>query len=187
MNWIALIVCLCLFITWFGWTYNRLITFRNRVREAWSGIDVQLKRRHDLIPNLVATVEAYASHESDVLEDLTRLRAQPHTPESRDDAEEAENDVSESLGRLIAVVERYPELRADANFRALQEDLVEIEDHLQYARRYYNGAVRDQNTFAESFPSNVVARLFDFESEDYFEVERSLDRNSPSVSLGDRP
>lgn len=186
MSLTPLIICIGLFILWIGWTYNRLVAFRNRVREAWTGIEVQRQRRHHLIPNLVTAVESYASHESGLLDDLTRLRAQPRTSRHFEDAEEVENDVSESLGRLMAAAERSPDLKADTDFQALRDDLVEIEDHLQYARRYHNGAVRDQNTFVGSFPGNLAAWIFRFDSEEFFEVESALEP-APAVSPGDNP
>lgn len=169
------------------WMFNRLIVHRNRVREAWSGIDVQLKLRHDLVPNLVTAVKGYASHEKDVLEEVIRKRALTEDVKEHGDMEDAENDLSRSLVSVFALAEAYPELKADENFIDLHNNLVAIEDTLQLARRYYNGTVRDHNIYVESFPSNVIAGLFDFPVADYFEIELASERVAPKVSLSDEP
>ena len=169
---------------WTVWTFNRLIRRRNLLREAWSGIDVQLKRRHDLIPNLVDCVKGYQAHERSLLEDLTRARAAgAGTWEGAREVSATENSVSRNLRELVAVAEAYPDLKADANFRQLSASLVEVEDNLQYARRYYNGTVRDYNILAESVPSNLLARATGFQSAAFFEVESAMDRNAPEVKL----
>lgn len=167
---------------WAVWTFNRLIRNRNRVDEAWAGIDVQLQRRYDLVPNLVSTVKGYVSHESKVLERVTRLRGQPemNLPERA----QQETGLSRSIGRLFALAEDYPELKASDGFRQLHESLVKIEEHLQYARRYYNGSVRDNNNLVEGFPSMLVARLFGFISASFFEIELASQRSAPEISLG---
>ncbi len=167
------------------WMFNRLIVHRNRVREAWSGIDVQLKRRHDLVPNLVTAVKGYASHEKDVLEEVTRVRARSQGAQPGGDMEAAENDLSRSLASVFALAEAYPELNADKSFVDLHKNLVAIEDTLQLARRYYNGTVRDNNIYVESFPSNLIAGLFDFPTADYFEIELASERVAPIISLSD--
>jgi len=163
------------------WIYNRLVRNRNLVSEAWAGIDVQLQKRSELVPNLVKTVKAYAAHESGVLEDVTRLRA---STESRIDARaKHETAFSRSLGRLFALAEDYPDLKASEGFQQLHSSLVEIEDHLQYARRYYNGAVRDNNNLVEAFPSNIIAGSFKFTLAEFFEIELASQRSAPNVDL----
>src|SRR5262249_28489428 len=142
--------------------YNRLVRQRNMVREGWSGIDVQLKRRTDLIPNLVETVKAYAAHERGVLDDVTAKRASSIAADDVRQQVAAERALQGSLGRLFAVAEAYPDLKANANFLALQQQLAEIEDQLQMARRYYNGTVRNLNISIQSFPNNLLAGLLGF-------------------------
>ena len=137
--------------------YNRLVRSRNMVEEGWSGIDVQLKRRADLIPNLVETVKGYASHEKSVLDEVTEARAATSQARSVEGTQQAADMMTAALGRLFAVAEAYPDLKADGNFRQLQSQLAETEDMIQKARRYYNGAVRTLNTLVEQFPSNLVA------------------------------
>ena len=159
-------------------TFNRLVRHRNLVREAWSGIDVQLKRRHDLVPSLVESVRGHATFERGVLEDVTRLRGS--APASRA-LQDGENALSAQLRGLLAVAEAYPQLRAGESFLELQKRLAEVENHLQMARRYYNGTVRDYNTVVESFPSNVVAGAFGFTLADFFQVESALERAVPEV------
>jgi len=163
------------------WVYNRLVRQRNLVKEAWAGIDVQLQKRHELVPNLVETVRGYTRHESSALEKVTRLRAGAAAP----DAERAagESSLSRSIARLFALAEDYPDLKASEGFQQLHRSLVEIEDHLQYARRYYNGAVRDLNNLVESFPSNLVARPFGFRSAPFFEIELASQAGAPDVRL----
>jgi LemA protein len=166
--------------------YNRLVRNRNVVSEAWAGIDVQLQKRSELVPNLVQTVKGYTAHESSVLEDVTRIRnaAKPFvettTVETRAEQETA---LSRSLGRLFALAEDYPDLKASEGFQQLHSSLVEIENHLQFARRYYNGAVRDNNNRVESFPSNIIAGAFKFKTAEFFEIEMSSQRNAPNVQL----
>jgi len=147
---------------------------------------VQLKRRHNLIPNLVTTVTAYARHEEDVLKEVTEVRSRFTKKQNVKETGELENGVSRSLKTLLALVEAYPDLKADKNFLELQDELVEIEDHLQYARRYYNGSVRDLNNLVESFPSNLVCGLLGGRSSDYFEIDRAIERQVPSVSMTGR-
>lgn len=165
--------------------YNRLVSLRQMSEEAWSGIDVQLKRRSDLIPNLVETVKGYAAHERGVLDEVTELRTRAAAVPSGDveGRAKAEGALSLALGRLFAVAENYPDLKASANFLALQRDLSNLEDEIQMARRYYNGAVRNLNTTVESFPSNIVADRFSFAKRQYFEIEEPGDRALPKVSF----
>ena len=148
------------------WLFNRLIRSRNRVSEAWAGIDVQLQKRSELVPNLVQTVKGYAAHESTVFEEVARIRKTGET--SVDARAQQETALSKSLGRLFALAEDYPDLKASEGFQQLHGSLIDIEDHLQFARRYYNGSVRDNNNLVESFPSNIVSGLFNFETAEFF-------------------
>ena len=168
-------------LAWCVWTYNRLVRVRNQVNEAWAGIDVQLQRRYELVPNLVATVKGYMKHESGVLERVTRLRATPEM--GTGERASQESGLSRSIGRLFAVAEEYPDLKASAGFRQLHSSLVEIEEQLQYARRYYNGSVRDNNNLVEGFPSMLIARLFDFHAAVFFEIELASQRQAPEINL----
>ena len=163
------------------WIYNRLVRQRNLVAEAWAGIDVQLQRRHELVPNLVKVVKAYARHEAQTLEGVALARGS--NPAAAPGLAEQETALSRSLGRLLALAEDYPELKASGNFIQLQQDLVEVEDQLQYARRYYNGSVRDLNNLVESFPSRLVARPFGFRCAEFFEIELASQREAPRVQL----
>lgn len=161
--------------------FNSCVRLRNRAREAFAGVDVQLERRHDLVPNLVKTVGAYARHERQTLDDVVRARSAATEASALPEKERSESGLQGGLDRLILLVERYPELKADRNFRRLHDDLVEVEDHLQYARRYYNGCVRDFNTRIQQVPANVVARLFGFSKLEFFELEERAGRRPPSV------
>ncbi len=165
--------------------YNGLVKKRQMVQEGWSGIDVQLKRRANLIPNLVETVKGYTSHESETLEAVTRIRTQASALPADDVAgrARAEGQLSQALGRLFAVAEAYPDLKASQNFSDLHASLDEIENAIQMARRYYNGAVRGLNVAVESFPSNLVANQFKFEKAEYFEIENEADRAVPQVQF----
>ena len=176
-----LISVLLIPLVWGVWTYNRLVGTRNQVNEAWAGIDVQLQRRYGLVPNLVAVVKGYMRHESGVLERVTRLRAQPEM-ETGERASQ-ESGLSRSIGRLFAVAEDYPDLKASEGFRQLHSSLVEIEEQLQYARRYYNGSVRDNNNLAEGFPSMLIARFFNFNQAVFFEIELASQRQAPEINL----
>jgi len=166
--------------------YNRLVTLRQRVREAWSDIDVQLKRRYDLIPNLVETVKGYAAHEKGVFEAVTQARANAisagatGSPEQR---AQAENILTGALRSVFAVAEAYPQLQASQNFRDLQENLTATEDKIAFARRFYNGNVRDYNTGLQTFPTNILAGMFGFTAEQYFELTDAKEREAPKVSF----
>jgi LemA protein len=166
---------------WGIWTYNRLVAKRNQVSEAWAGIDVQLMRRYDLVPNLLATVKGYMKHESGVLERVTRLRQAPQMDVEKRAGEES--GLSRSIGRLFAVAEDYPDLKASEGFQQLHASLVEIEEALQFSRRYYNGSVRENNNLVEGFPSLLVARIFGFRSAAFFEIELASQRQAPAVNL----
>ena len=159
-------------IVWAVVIYNKLVRDRNRVDAGWSDIDVQLKRRHDLIPKLVDAVQQYASYESSTIAAITELRGEAGELDGAARAR-MEGDISRGLHRLIAVAESYPDLQASDNFLALQRDISAVENDIQYSRRYYNGAVRNLNTRIESFPDIVLARLFRFQAREYFELEAS--------------
>ncbi|PLY03311.1 MAG: hypothetical protein C0623_01735 [Desulfuromonas sp.] len=163
--------------------YNRLVRDRNRVSTALSDIDVQLKRRYDLIPKLVAAVEQYARYERATLTTVTEIRNQASAIDGVCQKAPLEQQLGQGLGKLIALAEDYPELKADQSFLQLQNDLTDIENHIQYARRYYNGAVRNLNTRIGSFPDLVVARLFRFCPQAFFEIESPEQLNSPEITL----
>jgi len=164
-------------------TYNALIKLRNRTQEAWSDIDVQLKRRYNLIPNLVETVKGYAAHEREVFQKVTEARSRAMGATGLKEKEKAENVLSNTLKTLFAVAENYPQLRASENFLELQRELRDTEDKIQAARRFYNGNVRDLNIKIESFPSNIVANLFTFEKMELFELEIAEAREAPKVEF----
>jgi LemA protein len=180
---VAALVAGGVILLWAVATFNGLVRQRNKVREAFSGVDVQLKRRHDLVPNLVKVVGAYAKHERDTLEEVVRARTEAEAAAAVPDRERTEEGLSRSLDRLVALVERYPDLKADENFRRLQADLVEIEDHLQYARRYYNGTVRDWNTAIEQVPARFVAAAMGARPEPFFQLDAASERERPDVAL----
>jgi len=166
------------------WIFNRLVKDRNQVRSAWSDIDVQLTRRHDLVPQLVDAVKAYAGYERSTLEAVTALRTRSDQAARLADKAELETRLQAGIEKLIAVAEAYPDLKADGNFLALQRQLTEVEDHLQYARRFYNGAVRIYNTRIETFPHLLVARPFGFAPSEFFAVPGEDVRNAPRVEVG---
>lgn len=164
--------------------YNRLIRSRNRVDTAWSDIDVQLQRRHDLVPRLVTAVDQYAQYERATLEAVTELRAEAMQQADVRARGRVEEKLSAGIERLIALAENYPDLKANENFLKLQHELVETENYLQFARRYYNGSVRDYNTMTESVPSNVVAGMFGFTQRDFFQKTSDEAANVPLVKFG---
>ena len=184
MLWVILIVAAA-FALYAVIIFNSLVRTRQMANEAWSGIDVQLKRRSELIPNLVETVKGYAGHERSVLEDVTKLRGAARALPENDVASraQAETALSLALGKLVALAENYPDLKASRNFLELQQQLSQLETELQMARRYYNGTVRNQNVLVQSFPSNLIANLFDFSQRQYFEVPNEADRAPPAVNL----
>ena len=174
MVWIIVAVVVVLLVVIFGAMYNGLVKLNVRAQEAWSDITVQLKRRYDLIPNLVNTVQGYAAHEKGVFEDVTKARAQALNAQGVEETAQAENMFEQTLKSLFAVAEAYPQLKADANFKALQDELVDTEDKIQAARRFYNGVVRDFNTKRTVFPTNIFASMLGFrEDKEFFEVEES--------------
>ncbi len=167
---------------WGVFVFNGLVRTRNQVRSAWADIDVQLTRRHDLIPRLVTAVKAYAAHERATLEAVTELRARAVATERPGALGEVESALEQALGRLFALREAYPDLKANENFQDLQRELVDVEDHLQFARRFYNGAVRDMNTRAQRFPDLLVARAFRFGESEFFQADAE-EREGPLVDL----
>ncbi|AJA06561.1 membrane protein [Candidatus Nanosynbacter lyticus] len=160
-------------------SYNGLVTLRNRVEEAWSDITVQLKRRTDLIPNLVNSVKGYATHEKEVFEKVTEARSAIMNAQGAADTAKAENMMEGVLKSLFAVAEAYPELKANQNFLQLQQELVDTEDKIQAARRFYNGGVRDLNTKIQTFPANIVAGMFGFQAKEFFDVEDRASVENP--------
>jgi len=164
--------------------YNKLIRLRNTVKSSWSDIDVQLKKRYDLVPNLVETVRGYASHERNLLENVTKARSTAMHAATPADKAKAENMLTDTLKSLFALAEAYPDLKANANFMQLQSQIKELEDNIEYARRYYNAVVRDFNIIIESFPSNIVAGAFGFKQEEFFELEApEVERKPVKVSF----
>lgn len=176
----VLVVILILFVVV---QYNKLVGMRLRVRESWANIDTELKRRHDLIPNLVSTVKGYAAHERILFEEVTKLRTEARLTGDTHERRDQERRLSSALGRLFAVAENYPQLRASDNFLQLQRQLSETEDRIQASRRFFNGNVRDYNNQVQQFPSNLVAKTFRFASHEYFEVPMSAERAAPVVSM----
>lgn len=163
--------------------YNKLVKLKNLVGEAWSGIDVQLKKRYDLIPNLVETVKGYAAHEKETFENVTRARAAAQQATTVEGQQAAEKQLSGALMNLLAVAEQYPDLKANANFLELQATLRDVEGDIEKSRRYYNGNVREQNTLIESFPSNIIANMFSFAKSVFFELDNPAEKQVPTVKL----
>ncbi len=181
-TWIILAILAAVLI-YVAVLFNRLVRQRNMVREGWSGIDVQLKRRTDLVPNLVETVKAYAAHERGVLAEVTAMRASSMAAGDVGSQASAARGLQASLGKLMAVAEAYPELKADKNFLALQQQLADIEDQLQMARRYYNGTVRNLNIAVQSCPAGLLAGLLGFREEPYFELDDRSEAAAPNVAF----
>lgn len=173
---------LILFGLWLVSVFNGLTKLKNRVQEAWSDIDVQLKRRHDLIPNLVNTVKGYAKHEASVLEEVTSARSQAMQASSPGDIAKAENVLQETLKSLFAVAESYPDLKASENFLELQRELTDTEDKVQASRRFYNSQVRDFNTKTQTFPNNFFAKLMGFSDYQFFDAPEEA-RENPKVEF----
>ncbi|MDO8572255.1 MAG: LemA family protein [bacterium] len=172
-----------LIVLWAVFAYNQFVTLINRVKEAWSDIDVQLKRRYDLIPNLVETVKGYATHEREAFENVTKARAQSMQAGTPAAKGQAENMLSGALKSLFAVAEAYPDLKANQNFLGLQTELSDTENKIQAARRFYNGNVRDLNTSIETFPSNLIANMFKFEPREFFELEDAAAKEPVKVKF----
>jgi LemA protein len=166
------------------WTFNRLVGLSKRADAAWSDIDVQLKRRWDLVPALVETVKGYAHHESSTLERVVEARGQAAQSSSISERGTREQNLAAAVGRLFAVAEAYPDLKASQNFQDLERNLVEVENNIQYARRYYNAVVRDWNTLVESFPSGLVAAAARYGERPYFQLDDDAQRAAPRVDFG---
>ena len=182
MNITSIIIGVVVFSTlWAVLSYNNFIRLRNRMNEAWSDIDVQLKRRHNLIPNLVETVKGYASHEREVLDNVTKARAATINAHGQGEVQDAENMLTGALKSLFAVSENYPDLKASANFVELQRELRDTEDKIMASRRFYNNNVMSLNTKVESFPANLIAKVFGFKQAELFKVEVEEERNAPNV------
>jgi LemA protein len=183
---IVLIVIVVILVLFLVTTYNRLITLRQRVKEAWSDIDIQLKRRHDLIPNLIETVKGYAAHERGTFDEVTKARADAvaaGASGSPQQMAQAENVLTGALRSLFAVAENYPQLQAVQEFKDLSENLTATEDKIAFARRFYNGNVRDYNTALQTFPTNILAGTFGFKPDQYFELADQTDREVPQVKF----
>lgn len=183
----ALIITGCVFLLALIWVivnYNRMARIRQHIAESWSDIDVELKRRYDLIPNLVNTVKGYAKHESEVLEEVTKLRnkAAASTGSATSQAVD-ETALLLGLSKLFAVVENYPDLKADAGFLTLQKELANTEDRIAASRRFFNGNVREMNQLTQTFPTNIIASIFNFEEKDFFELDSSAERVVPHVEM----
>lgn len=182
ISWIILIVVAAI-ILWIIAAFNGLVTLKNRAKEAWADIDVQLKRRYDLIPNLIETVKGYATHERELFERVTQARASAMTATGLKDKAEAENELSGTLKSLFAVAESYPDLKASQNFLALQNELTDTEDKIQAARRFYNTNVRDLSIKIESFPDNLIASAFGFKQMELFQTANEAEREPVAVKF----
>ena len=181
--WIIVIVVVLGGILYTILLYNKLVRNKNMVEEGWSGIEVQLKRRSNLIPNLIETVKGYMAHESGLLSEIVKLRSRSKETRKVQEKSRIESALSRSLGSLLALAEAYPDLKASQNFLDLQDDLSLIESEIQMARRYYNGTVRNLNISIESFPSNLIAERFSFEKADFFEIEDAAEQEVPEVKF----
>ncbi|MGA1847192.1 LemA family protein [Deferribacter abyssi] len=167
----------------FIYYYNKFIKLKNQVDESWSGIDVQLKRRYDLIPNLVETVKGYAKHEKETLENVIKARNMALNAKNVEEKAHAENMLTSTLKTIFALAENYPDLKANQNFLNLQNTLYEIEENIQNARRYYNAVVRDYNILCEAFPSLIIANMFGFKQRDFFEIKEEMERKNVKVKF----
>ncbi|MBP7829208.1 MAG: LemA family protein [Kiritimatiellae bacterium] len=180
--WIVIGVLVLLVLAYIG-MYNSLVSLRNQVKNAWSQIDVQLKRRHDLIPNLIETVKGYVKHEKETLENITKARTSAMQASGAAAAGKAEGELSGAISKLMLVVENYPELKANQNFLALQEELSSTENKVGFSRQFYNDAVLRFNTKVETFPSNIVANMFGFKQAEFFEIQVAAEREAPKVQF----
>jgi len=180
---IILIVIIVVIALFFVSIYNSLVKLRNQVKNAWAQIDVQLKRRHDLIPNLIETVKGYMTHERETLENITRARSQAVQAEGVGDKAKAEGELTSALGKFNLVVENYPDLKANQNFLSLQEELTSTENKISFSRQNYNDQVLFYNNKIQMFPSNVVAGMFKFNEEEFFEIEDEKEKEVPKVSF----
>jgi LemA protein len=178
-----LLVLIVIVVAWVVGMYNGLVGLRNQVKEAWAQVDVQLKRRFDLIPNLLETVKGYMTHERETLESVTQARAAVAGAGGLPDRMQAESGLTAALGKLFAVAESYPDLKASTNFLALQEELASTENKISFARQFYNQTVMGLNNKVQMFPSNIIAGMFNFENETFFEVEDEAQREAPKVDF----
>ena len=177
-----LLIVIAVIVLWFIFSYNGFVRLNNRVKEAWSDIEVQLKRRYDLIPNIMESVKGYAKHESGVFEKVTEARTRAMNTDAKGDPKEiaqAENMLAGTLKTLFAVAENYPTLRATENFQKLQDELSDTENKIQASRRFYNGNVRDFNTKVETFPSNLIAGMFSFKIKEFFDIDEKGPEGQP--------
>lgn len=179
----VILLVLALIVIWLIASYNGLVTLRNRVKEAWSDIEVQLKRRYDLIPNLVETVKGYAAHERELFEKVTEARTKAMQAQGIKEKGDAENVLSGTLKSLFAISENYPQLRASENFLELQRELTDTEDKIQASRRFYNGNARDINTRIETFPTNIIAKIFNFKVVEFFQTEKAEEKEPVKVKF----
>lgn len=177
------LIILGVIVLWFIVTYNSLVSWRNRVKDGWSQIDVQLKRRNDLIPNLVETVKGYAGHEKQIFENVAKARAASLQAQGPAEAAKADNMLTTTLKSLFAVTENYPDLKANQNFLALQEELSSTENKISFARQFYNDTVAEYNTLIQKIPSNIVANIGGFKPEAFFQVDSAAERAVPKVSF----
>ncbi len=183
MTWIIILAIIVILVFWMFGMYNGLVRLRNQVKNAWSQIDVQLKRRHDLIPNLVETAKGYMKHERETLESITKARnlaVQAQGPAAQG---KAEGQLNEAISRFLVVVENYPDLKASQNFLALQEELTTTENKVGFARQFYNDQVQQFNTKIESVPTNIIANMFNFKQAEFFEIEVAAEREAPQVKF----
>jgi len=184
MTWLWILIAIVVVIGIFvASSYNKLVVNRNKVKDGWAQIDVQLKKRADLIPNIVETVKGYAKHEKDTLEDVIKARNSFNTATTVEEEIEANNQITGALNRLFALSEAYPDLKANANFLSLQNDLKDVEEKISYARQFYNDIVLKYNNAVEMFPSNIIAKMFNFKQEKFFEIENAKEKEAPKVSF----
>ena len=185
MAFIIVIFVLIVLVIFVWVVYNKLIRQKNLISEAWGALDITLKKRHDLVPNLIAVVQGISEHEKALFTEVTKWRAQAMSANGTADLQNAENMLSAALGKINVVMENYPDLVSGKNYLKLQDQLFEIEDEISYSRRYYNGTIRNNNILIESFPSNIFANLFKFEKPPYFEIELSSEKNVPLVNFNE--
>ncbi len=183
MEWIIVLIVLAALVMWVISMYNGLVRLRNQVRNAWSQIDVQLKRRHDLIPNLVETAKGYVKHERETLEAVTKARTEAVQAQGVGEQAKAEGKLQGALNRFFLVVENYPDLKASQNFMQIQEELTSTENKVGFARQFYNDQVLKYNTRCESVPTNMVANMFGFKKSEFFEIETPYEREVPKVEF----
>ena len=180
---LGVVAFVVLIVALFAKTYNKLVNGKEKVKNGWSQIDVQLRRRFDLIPNLVETVKGYAAHEKETLENVTMWRSRVSSAQTTEESIDANAGLSGALGRLLVTMEKYPELKANENFLRLQTELTEIENKISFARQFYNDTVQKYNVLVKRFPSNIIASMFKFKEEKFFEVDNSIRETVPQVKF----